>query len=208
VPTYSLIDLIFPSRCAICDSSGKNLCDACRELIWIEPLEFELPGLAVFTVTKYSEETSKLLVALKEKGQSSLVFEIAALLDPILNKIPTSESTVFLVPAPSRPANFAKRGFTPMLLLAQAISNRIPRLKVLNALSFSRDVKDQVGLSANERIANLAMSMRLNQKVAGKICYLLDDVLTTGATALEAARVLRVGGAIVPGVLTLSYSRG
>jgi predicted amidophosphoribosyltransferase len=177
-------------------------------LIWIEPLEFELPGLAVFTVTKYSEETSKLLVALKEKGQSSLVFEIAALLDPILDKIPTSESTVFLVPAPSRPANFAKRGFTPMLLLAQAISNRIPRLKVLNALSFSRDVKDQVGLSASERIANLAMSMRLNQKVAGKICYLLDDVVTTGATALEAARVLRIGGATVPGVLTLSYSRG
>ena len=208
MPTYSLIDLIFPSRCAICDSSGKNLCDGCRELIWIEPLEFELPGLAVFTVTKYSEETSKLLVALKEKGQSSLVFEIAALLDPILDKIPTSESTVFLVPAPSRPANFAKRGFTPMLLLAQAISNRIPRLKVLNALSFSRDVKDQVGLSASERIANLAMSMRLNQKVAGKICYLLDDVVTTGATALEAARVLRIGGATVPGVLTLSYSRG
>ena len=208
MPTYSLIDLIFPSRCAICDSSGKNLCDGCLKSICIEPLEFNLSGVEVFALTNYSEETSKLLVALKEKGQSSLVFEIAALLDPILDKIPTSESTVFLVPAPSRPANFAKRGFTPMLLLAQAISNRIPRLKVLNALSFSRDVKDQVGLSANERIANLAMSMRLNQKVAGKICYLLDDVVTTGATALEAARVLRIGGATVPGVLTLSYSRG
>ena len=208
MPRYSLIDLIFPSRCAICDSSGKNLCDTCRELIWIEPLEFELPGLAVFTVTKYSEETSKLLVALKEKGQSALVSELATMLEPILLKIPSSESTVFLVPAPSRPANFAKRGFTPMLLLAQAISNRNPGLKVLNALNFSRDVKDQVGLSANERIANLAMSMRLNQQVAGKICYLLDDVVTTGATALEAARVLRIGGATVPGVLTLSYSKG
>ena len=208
MPKYSLIDLIFPSRCAICDSSGKNLCDACRELIWIEPLEFELPGLAVLTITKYSDETSKLLVALKEKGQSALVSELATMLEPILLKIPSSESTVFLVPAPSRPANFAKRGFTPMLLLAQAISNRSPGLKVLNALNFSRDVKDQVGLSANERIANLAMSMRLNQQVAGKICYLLDDVVTTGATALEAARVLRIGGAIVPGVLTLSYSKG
>jgi len=208
VPKYSLIDLIFPSRCAVCDSSGNNLCDACRELIWIEPLEFELPGLAVFTVTKYSEETSKLLVALKEKGQSALVSELATMLEPILLKIPSSESTVFLVPAPSRPANFAKRGFTPMLLLAQAISNRNPGLKVLNALSFSRDVKDQVGLSANERIANLATSMRLNQQVAGKICYLLDDVVTTGATALEAARVLRIGGASVAGVLAISYSKG
>jgi ComF family protein len=174
----------------------------------MEPLEFELPGLTVFTVTKYSDETSKLLVALKEKGQSALVSELATMLEPVLTKIPTSESTVFLVPAPSRPANFAKRGFTPMLLLAQAISKRNPRLKVLNALNFSRDVKDQVGLSANERIANLAMSMRLNQQVSGKVCYLLDDVVTTGATALEAARVLRIGGATVPGVLAFSYSKG
>jgi ComF family protein len=208
VPTQSLIDLIFPSRCAICDCSGKNLCDPCLELIWIEPKEFNLSGLAVFTVTNYKEETSKLLVALKEKGQSALVSELATMLEPLLKKIPTSESTVFLVPAPSRPANFANRGFTPMLLLAQAISNRNPRLKVLNALNFSRDVKDQVGLTANERLANLTESMRLNQQVAGKICYLLDDVVTTGATALEAARVLRNGGATVPGVLALSYSKG
>ena len=208
MPKYSLIDLIFPSRCAICDIAGKNLCADCLKLIWTEPVEFDLSGLAVFTVTKYTEETSKLLVALKDKGQSALVFELATLLEPILSKIPISESPVFLVPAPSRPANFAKRGFTPMLLLAQAISNRTPRLKVLNALNFSREVKDQVGLSANERIENLAMSMRLNQPVSGKICYLLDDVVTTGATAIEAARVLRIGGATVPGVLALSYSRG
>ena len=208
MPTYALIDLIFPSRCAICDCSGSNLCDACRKVFWIEPKEFNLPGLAVFSATNYKEETSKLLVALKEKGQSALVSELATMLEPILKKIPTSESTVFLVPAPSRPGNFAKRGFTPMLLLAKAISNRQPRLNVLNALSFSREVKDQVGLSANQRIANLAESMRVNQQVSGKICYLLDDVVTTGATALEAARVLRNGGATVPGVLSLSYSKG
>lgn len=208
MPAFSLIDLIFPSRCAICDGSGKNLCDACRNLIWIEPREFLLSDLSVFTVTKYSDETSKLLVALKDKGQSALVAELAVMLEPILVKIPPSESPVFLVPAPSRPGNFAKRGFQPMVLLAQAISKRNSRLKVLNALSFSREVKDQVGLTANERVANLALSMRLNQQVSGKICYLLDDVVTTGATALEAARVLRIGGAIVPGVLALSYSKG
>ena len=208
MPTYSLIDLIFPSRCAICDASGENLCDSCRNLIWLEPQEFLLPGLAVLAVSKYSDEISKLLVALKDKGQSALISELVTMLEPILEKIPISESTVYLVPAPSRQANFAKRGFHPMLLLAQAISKRTPRFRVLNALSFSREVKDQVGLTADERIANLSMSMRLNQNVAGKICYLLDDVVTTGATALEAARVLRIGGASLAGVLALSYSKG
>jgi predicted amidophosphoribosyltransferase len=50
--------------------------------------------------------------------------------------------------------------------------------------------------------------MELNQKVAGKLCYLLDDVVTSGATALEAARVLGLGGATVAGVVALSYSKG
>jgi predicted amidophosphoribosyltransferase len=50
--------------------------------------------------------------------------------------------------------------------------------------------------------------MELNQSVTGRVCYLLDDVVTTGATALEAARVLRVGGAYLAGVLAISYSKG
>jgi predicted amidophosphoribosyltransferase len=95
-----------------------------------------------------------------------------------------------------------------MLLLAKEISKKHPSLVVLNCLYFSRSVQDQVGLSQFERIENLRSSMQLNQQVAGKICYLLDDVVTTGATALEAARVLRLGGATLTGVLALSYSKG
>jgi ComF family protein len=208
VPNYSLIDLVFPSRCAVCDCSGKNLCDSCRNLICLEPQEFNLEGLTVQAATKYTDEISKLLVALKEKGQSALVSDLATMLDLVIEKLPSSESVVFLVPAPSRLENFSKRGFHPMLLLAQAISTRNNQLTVLNALRFARKVQDQVGLSAEQRIANLAFSMRLNQQVAGKICYLLDDVVTTGATALEAARVLRLGGATVAGVLAISYSKG
>jgi predicted amidophosphoribosyltransferase len=177
-------------------------------LLWIEPREFLVSGLPIFTVTKYSNETSKLLVALKDKGQSALVAELAKMLEPALQELPESQSQRYLVPAPSRPENFSKRGFHPMLLLAQAISAADQGLKVLNCLRFSRQVLDQVGLSESERIANLSSSMSLNQPVAGKICYLLDDVVTTGATALEAARVLRLGGATVAGVLALSYSKG
>jgi len=95
-----------------------------------------------------------------------------------------------------------------MLLLAQAVASKHPSLSVLNCLRFARPVQDQVGLTEPERIANLASSMELNQSVAGRVCYLLDDVVTTGATALEAARVLRLGGAYLAGVLAISYSKG
>jgi ComF family protein len=207
VVTLSLVDLVFPSRCAVCDQPGKNLCLDCKNLFWIEPRKFELSGLVIHTVTQYSDETSKLLVALKDKGQSALVAELAQMLRPIIEKIPASESTRYLIPAPSRPENFSKRGFHPMLLLAQAVSSQCQNLSVLNCLRFTRPVSDQVGLTEPERIANLASSMELNQRVSGRVCYLLDDVVTSGATALEAARVLALGGATLAGVLALSYSK-
>lgn len=208
VVAYSILDFIFPSRCAICDRSGSNLCDDCRKSIRIEPREYQISGIKVFTVTSYSDETSKLLVALKDKGQSALVSELAIMLSPVLEIVSNLQPHVYLVPAPSRPENFAKRGFHPMLLLAQAIAARHSNFRVLNCLNFTRSVLDQVGLTEDERLANLAWSMRVNQQVTGKICYLLDDVVTTGSTVLEAARVLRLGGATVAGVLALSYSKG
>jgi len=204
----SLIDLLFPSRCAICDRSGKNLCEACRNLILVEPKEFLVAGIPVFTVTNYSNETSKLLVALKDKGQSALVIELAQLLRPVIENLPFSETASYIVPAPSRPENFSKRGFHPTLLLAQALAPQNQALQVLNCLRFSRSVMDQVGLSARQRLDNLHMSMSLNQPVAGRVCYILDDVVTTGATVSEAKRVLTLGGATVAGALTLSYSKG
>jgi predicted amidophosphoribosyltransferase len=167
-----------------------------------------LSGLDVYTVTKYSDETSRLLVSLKDKGQFALVAELAQMLRPVIEKLPASESNRYLVPAPSSPENYSKRGFHPMLLLAQEVASKYPSFSVVNCLRFSRRVKDQVGLTEPERLANLSFSMELNQSVTGRVCYLLDDVVTTGATALEAARVLRVGGAYLAGVLAVSYSKG
>jgi ComF family protein len=204
----SFVDLIFPSRCAVCDRAGKNLCLECKNLLRIEQREFLLSGLAIHTVTKYSDETSKLLVSLKDKGQFALVAELAQMLRPVIENLPLSESIRYLVPAPSSPENFSRRGFHPMLLLAQAVASEHPSLSVLNCLRFSRRVKDQVGLTESDRIANLSCSMELNQSVKGRVCYLLDDVVTTGATAHEAARVLRLGGATMAGVLAVSYSKG
>jgi predicted amidophosphoribosyltransferase len=78
---------------------------------------------------------------------------------------------------------------------------------VLNSLVLAKNVKDQVGLSSLERRANLAGSMSLNQKVAGKYCFVVDDICTTGATLIEAWRALSVAGANVLGALVVSESK-
>ena len=200
-----LLNLLLPSRCAACDKPGSDLCDQCLAEIVCETHRFEILGIQGFSVTKYTPLISKILVAYKEKGQFALAKFLAKLFSSVICQLPKFESSVYLVPAPSNPENFARRGFQPALLLATEIAKINTNFRVLNSLVFTRKVQDQVGLTGPERIANLDSSMKLNQSVSERVCYLLDDVVTTGATANQAARVLLLGGATVAGVLTLSH---
>jgi predicted amidophosphoribosyltransferase len=77
----------------------------------------------------------------------------------------------------------------------------------MNCLVSSSSVKDQVGLTSVERASNLAGSMSLNQSVAYKACFVVDDICTTGATIVEAWRALTVAGATVLGALVVSEAK-
>jgi ComF family protein len=200
-----LLNFVLPSRCASCEKPGSDLCDQCAAEVLVELHEFEIKGFPGFAVTKYTPQLSKILIAFKEKGQFALAKTLAALFQDAISQLPKFEFPVYLVPAPSSSENFARRGFQPALLLANEIAKKHVGFRVLNSLVFSRKVQDQVGLSGSERLANLDSSMKLNQLVAGRVCYLVDDVVTTGATATQAARVLMLGGAQVAGILTLSH---
>ena len=205
MPITPLLNFVLPSRCASCDRPGSDLCDQCFSEISIALHEFQIHGLPGFAVTKYTPLISNVLVSFKEKGQFALSKTLAALFSEVVSLLPKFESPVYLVPAPSSPENFARRGFQPALLLATEIAKKHPEFRVMNSLVFSREVRDQVGLSGSQRLANLDSSMRLNQSVTGRVCYLVDDVVTTGATATQAARTLLLGGAQVAGILTLSH---
>ena len=205
MPITPLLNFVLPSRCASCDRPGSDLCDQCHSEISIELHEFQIHELPGFAVTKYTPLISNILIAFKEKGQFALSKTLAGLFSEIISLLPKFESPVYLVPAPSSPENFARRGFQPALLLATEIAKKYPEFRVMNSLVFSRKVRDQVGLSGSQRLANLDSSMKLNQSVTGRVCYLVDDVVTTGATATQAARTLLLGGAQVAGILTLSH---
>jgi predicted amidophosphoribosyltransferase len=146
-------------------------------------------------------------VAFKDRGQSALVRELSELVEPLVFEVNQLDQVVYLVPAPSRGQNFARRGFTPSVLIAQAIAKSAPKALVVNCLVMGKAVKDQVGLTGAERQTNLAGSMSLNQKVAFKSCFVVDDICTTGATIIEAWRALTVAGANVLGALVVSEGK-
>ena len=191
----------------MCEALGPNLCADCHQVLRPSPHDFQRGPVVGRAATYLSPEVSKLLVSFKDRGQSAVVSDLNELIAPLVAELAAFSEVVHLVPAPSRMENFARRGFTPSVVLARALSNQVSNAHVLNCLVLAKDVKDQVGLSGAQRHENLAGSMSLNQRVGGRLCFVVDDICTTGATLIEAWRALSVGGANVLGALVISESK-
>jgi len=151
-----LLDFVFPSRCAVCEALGPNLCEDCHQVLRPSPHDFQRGPIVGWAATYLSPEVSKLLVSFKDRGQSALVSDLNELIAPLVAELAAFTEVIYLVPAPSRLENFARRGFTPSVVLARALSNLVSNAHVLNCLVLAKDVKDQVGLSSAQRHENLA----------------------------------------------------
>lgn len=110
-----------------------------------------------------------------------------------------------LVPIPLHPRRERARGFNQSWLLANALSQSsgIPCREALRRVRYTRQ---QALLDHSQRQRNLRDSMEATPdfSVTGLRVLVIDDVLTTGSTAAEAARVLCENGAAWVGVLTFT----
>ncbi len=113
-----------------------------------------------------------------------------------------------LVPVPLHWTRLFQRRFNQSAELARAISRRKSISVIDDALERVRATPPQVGLARDERAKNVHGAFSIvksaRPKVKGKRVVLIDDVLTTGATANACARVLRRAGAARIDVLTLT----
>ncbi|WP_225957967.1 ComF family protein [Amycolatopsis lexingtonensis] len=118
--------------------------------------------------------------------------------------------SICLVPAPSRPSASRVRGGPHVERLAnaaaEALAARGIEAAVAPALELAGSARDAVGLGRAERVANLAGRLRFREAgrpPPGQTVVVLDDVITTGATAAACTRVLAAAGVTVSAVLTL-----
>jgi ComF family protein len=100
-----------------------------------------------------------------------------------------------VVPVPLHPRRLRGRGFNPSLELARSVAREVGARVDPTALVRVRDTPSQTGLDAPARRRNLRGALQARRSVPTRV-WIVDDVITTGATMREAARALRSAGAV------------
>ncbi|MBI5654459.1 ComF family protein [Candidatus Uhrbacteria bacterium] len=214
-----LWDLLFPVRCVSCRAPGSWWCEVCRkksELIRRNPCpncasrkavhdcpkSLGLDGIAALGFY-HDPRLRSVLHALKYKGATVVMSAVEERLgewaEERLDIWPWSGlSNLAIQPAIGAPHSVRRRGFDQAHLLS-CVVNRvlIPWAAPLDILTRTDSLEPQARLDVGDvRRANVAGSFGLEPGASVPPNILLvDDVLTSGATLDEAARVLRAAGA-------------
>jgi len=111
-----------------------------------------------------------------------------------------------VLPVPLHPRRRRQRGYDQAMLLARALARRLRTELLSGALVRRRYTAQQASLAAVQRWDNVrgAFAVTRPERVRGRHLLLVDDVMTTGATADECARALKRAGARRVSVLTLT----
>jgi len=143
---------------------------------------------------------------LKFSEEFSLVQSLSGLLAEAFARELADANYDLVIPVPLHPKRLRERGFNQVILLAQELCRR-QRLRLdCHNLRRVRDTPPQIGLTRNQREQNLkgAFALRTPKALAGRRVLLVDDILTTGATARECARTLKRAKASGVDVLVLA----
>lgn len=160
---------------------------------------------SVFCSYLYLPPLSLWLKSYKDRQQLK---QLPRLLWLMKNKAPNIQQVDAITYIPSEGFKLFKRGFNPAELMARSLA-KTHRLPVLSKALIKKNAKDQRGLGRRQRIANSQQSIQAGQlNLTGKTILIIEDVVTTGATANAAALALKQQGAVAVQVWALARTPG
>lgn len=213
-----LLDLLFPRRCASCRKQGSYLCTNCFALLSFDTRlpcfrcnrpsfdglthpgcrgRYTLDGM--FAAMVYTRVVKKLIAAYKYKPYVSDLTNIlgALFIEGILEEeslLSRMQSKTVFVPIPLHKVKLRMRGYNHAGLLADELSKYF-HLPKKNLLLRAKPTRSQFGLAREARLENLKDAFQLRPESQTETVILVDDIVTTGTTFREAAKVLKMAGA-------------
>lgn len=207
--------LLAPPHCALCRAALDDglLCEGCRrDLPWNTPAcprcaapqssgslcatcQRQAPPFdAAWAAFVYATPIRESVLGLKYHAgflQARLLGETMA------DELRRREMALpdVLLPVPLHHARLRRRGYNQALELARVLARRLDLDCDAGAVRRLRATADQIGQSASSRRRNLKGVFAVAPRVAGRRVTLVDDVMTTGSTLAELARVCRKAGA-------------
>ncbi len=175
------------SRCVRCGTplSSDRICGQCQ----IQPPHFDL----TIAPLEYDPPLTRLIHQFKYRAQLALTDPLAELfLDAARLTHPLPQA---LIPVPLHPARLRRRGYNQALELARAISKRIDVPAETEVVIRKNATASQTDLPLAQRHGNVRGVFSARKPLSYKRITLVDDVMTSGATVNELARVLRAAGA-------------
>ena len=224
----SILEFIFPKKCLDCGVSGDYLCENCLKKTWFSPkvcIECERASVDGMTHQKcrqplgmngaasiwvYEGVVRKAILKLKYKFTLEIVKELASyVLGELKKKEFVFGKNPILVPIPLSRQRGNWRGFNQAEEMGKLIAKGMDWEFFPHLLLRKKTVKPQTELEGKERLENVRNVFSLNPNYKLQITgyqslILFDDVLTTGATLKEAAKVLKRGGAKTVWGLTIA----
>ncbi|KZL16556.1 Ribose-phosphate pyrophosphokinase [Pseudovibrio axinellae] len=228
-----LLNAVFPHSCPVCDElvqSDGGVCLSCWQTLELIsapycerlgiPLHYELGPNAWSAAALvnppdydrarasvlYNGPAKELVKRFKFYGEIRLSKLLAVCMLNAATELLQSDS--ILIPVPLHTARLRERTYNQSALLAREVGTRLDCQFILNGLFRTRRTNQQVGLKRDARTANVrgafAVSDDFLPNVSGANVVLVDDVLTTGATVEECARVLKAAGAARVDVLVFA----
>jgi len=193
----AMLNLFFPPKCIFCGRIIEADCEAiCAECLATlkrpaeySPLDYTA-GVAAAAV--YTDDVRSAIARYKFNGQTWLAEPFAELLaEAVRERLDGRFDTVTYVPLSHR--RHRKRGYNQAQLLAEAVALKL-EVPCVQALRKIRNTRENSSITGDEaaktRKKNVANAYEALPDIGERRFLLIDDVLTTGSTASECARVL------------------
>ena len=226
------VQLLYPPRCLMCGGAGRDgmdLCEHCHQtlpfnrtacVVCALPLPPSTPEGSVcgrcqnkpshydeaFSVFSYQQPVIWFIQQLKFNDRlthARLLGDLLAASDCVEGI--SSDEAVCILPVPLFKKRLRQRGFNQSIELARALSKKMRWPIDLNAVQRVRETVSQTGLDAKARRRNIRGAFKVVEVLSHKHVVIIDDVVTTGSTANELARVLKKSG--VEKITVLSLAR-